>query len=367
MSSLQPVRLYAPERYKDPKLLTYAEILFPFWGVVAKDATPYVQRAEQQYQYSKEAFTLVDTIEDCDYVVLPYQYYRMMATNPSHVKMICKEAEAAKKLLLIDGSSDLEPPIPLENAVIMRISQYRYAMKPNEMTIPFPAEDLLESYCGGTLALREKSPEPSVGFTGWADIPFKSRLKIGLKELPVTLSALFDPKRGAEHKGVLFRQKALNALSETSGLRTNFNARKTYSGHVATIDGGVEDFRKDFVNNLLESDYALCVRGDGNTSVRFFEALSLGRIPLFLDTACVLPLEDELNYRDFTVFVDWRDVSRIGDILRDFHASCSPEKFKEMQKKARDAYRNYLRFDAFSVRFAGKLRAYADAFYTGTS
>jgi hypothetical protein len=363
MTTREPVRLYAPERYKIPELITYAEILFPFWGVVAKDTAPYIKRAEEQYQYSKDAFVLVDRIEDCDYVMLPYQYYRMMAVNPAHVHMIHDEAKKAGKLLLVDGSSDLEPPISLDDAVIMRISQYRYTVQPNEITIPFAAEDLLESYCDGKQVLRDKSDVPSIGFTGWAQMPLKTAIKNTLKELPVTIISLFDRKRGAEHKGVIFRKKALESLAGTNGIHANFNARKTYSGHVSTIGGGVEDFRKQFVDNLLSSDYALCVRGDGNTSIRFYEALSLGRIPLFLDTACVLPLEDEINYREFCVFVKWQDVSRIGEIVRDFHAKCDPQTFRDMQEKARNAYKNYLRFDAFSYRLAGKLRTRADEFY----
>ncbi len=133
--------------------------------------------------------------------------------------------------------------------------------------------------------------------------------------------------------------------------------RSTYSGHVATIAGSVEDTRKRFVDTLLNSDYALCVKGDANSSVRFYEALSLGRIPLFVDTECVLPLKDQIAYRDFCVFVDWRDINRIGDILADFHEKCSPEQFKKMQMKAREAYEKYLRIDAFSSHLAESLKA----------
>jgi glycosyltransferase involved in cell wall biosynthesis len=111
------------------------------------------------------------------------------------------------------------------------------------------------------------------------------------------------------------------------------------------------------VDNLVASDYALVVRGDANSSVRFYEALSLGRIPLFLDTACVLPLEAAINYRDFCVFVDWRDIDRIGEKLLEFHRSLAPERFEDMQRKARTAYEEYLRIDAFSKRLATLLRA----------
>jgi hypothetical protein len=270
--------------------------------------------------------------------------------------MILDEARAAGKPVLIDGAGDLEYPIDVPNSVVFRVSQYRYSAKDNEITVPFPAEDLLQSFRGGVLELRTKQDIPSIGFTGWADISALKRAKIFIKELPITLGALFDEKRGAEHKGLLFRKRALAALSNTKGIEPHFTARATYSGHVATISGTIKNNREEFVDNLAGSDYALAVRGDANASVRFYEALSMGRIPVFLDTACVLPLEDRINYRDFCVYVDWRDTDRIGEKLVEFHRSVTPERFALMQHKAREAYEKYLRIDSFSGHLADMLR-----------
>lgn len=356
----QPIKLYVPDSYRESErvISMHTELMFPFWGITAKDTMPYVRAAMLQYQYSKDDFVLAENIEDADFVYIPYQYERLKLVNPEKIKVIVREAEEAKKPLLIWGASDIENPIDIPHSVILRVSQYRYSKKPNEVTIPFSAEDLLETYAGGELQIRKKSERPSVGFTGWAEMSVKKRLKTYIKELPVTLSTLLDEKRGAEHKGILFRERALKALSSNARIEPHFKARATYSGHVKTIEGKVEDNRREFVENLLESDYALCVKGDANSSVRFYEALSLGRIPLFLDTSCILPLEDRINYRDFCVFVDWRDVDRIGDVLADFHANTSSQRFEEMQKKARTAYREYLRIDSFSKYLSAMLRAH---------
>ena len=352
----EPIKLYAPDSYRESKISFHTELMFPFWGVTAKETMPYVRAASLQYQYSSNDFTLVKDIQDADYVVIPYSYERLKLLNPEKARRIEQDAHDAGKPLLIDAAGDIEHEITIPNSVILRVSQYSYSKQPNEITIPFPAEDLLESYAEGKLQLRPKKEKPSVGFTGWADISLSKRIKITVKEIPITVGALFDSERGAEHKGILFRERALKALSKNSRVEGHFTARTSYSGHVKTIQGSVVDNRREFVENLLASDYALCVRGDANSSVRFYEALSLGRIPLFLDTACVLPLEDRINYRDFCVFVDWRDTDRIGDILADFHASLSPEKFEEMQRKARAAYREYLRMDSFSKHLADTLR-----------
>lgn len=355
--TINPIKLYAPDKYRESKISMHTELMFPFWGITAKETMPYVRAAMLQYQYSKDDFMLVGKIEDADFVLIPYQYERLKLVNPVRLQAIVAEAKEAGKPLLIWGASDIEHPIDIPNSVILRVSQYQYSKRPNEITIPFSAEDLLESYAGGELLIRKKTKIPSVGFTGWAEMSLKKRIKTYAKEFPITLATLFDEKRGAEHKGVLFRARALRALTKHMGIEAHFKTRATYSGHIKTIEGTVEDNRREFVENILNSDYALCVKGDANSSVRFYEALSLGRIPLFLDTACVLPLEDIIDYRDFCVFVDWRDADRIGDVLADFHAKISIEQFEGMQRKARSVYREYLRIDAFSHMLAIELRS----------
>ncbi len=354
---MEQIKLYVGENYREPTLFTHVDIVFPIWGVAAKESMPYVRAASLKYQFQEEDFMFVDTIKDADFVVVPYQYDRLRVANPSRLDMILEEARRAGKPVLIDGSGDIEHPIDIPNSSVMRVSQYSYSVEKNDLTVPFPTEDLLEIYGNGTLPSREKPQRAKIGFTGWANVPFLKRMKIWVKEIPLSLTTIVRPERGAEHKGILFRERALASLSSTKDIETNFTARSTYSGHVKTIQGTVKNNREEFVANLRESDYALCVKGDANSSVRFYEALSMGCIPVFLDTACVLPLEDVINYRDFCVFVDWRDVDSIGQKLSEFHDGCTPERFQDMKKKARSAYRNHLRIDAFSKDLARQLRA----------
>lgn len=337
--------------------MSHIPLLYPFWGVPEKQSMPYVYEAMKKHQYSPKDYMLVSIIEEADFVVMPHPYWRLMQVNPALVQTIIADAKAARKLLLIEAAGDFEKPLSIEHAVVLRLSQYRYEVSSQEITIPFLAEDLLEAYGEGVLKPRKKTERPSVGFAGWSGMPFVQRIKTAIKELPITFAATLDSKRGAEHKGLFFRERALNALAKSLRIDAHLKARPTYSGHVATLTGNGEDNRREFVQNLFESDYALCVRGDANSSVRFYEALSLGKIPLFLDTACVLPLEDKIRYRDFCVFVDWRDINRIGDILANFHAQVSPEQFEEMQRKARAAFADYLRMDSFAKQLAEILRA----------
>lgn len=323
-------------------------LLFPFWGSAPKDSMPFQKAVFAKHNFDKFYYGLAGRIEEADYVLLPHNFWNFKKKYPDLLSECVKEADKHKKPLLIDAQGDSASPINFKNAVILRTSQYRFRMKENEIMIPAYAEDLLESYFNGSLRLRRKSALPVVGFAGWADMPLKLKIKTFIKEIP---------KRAVFKKGIYFRKKALAALEKSSLVKTNFMARSFHSAHTATAKGDMDKLRREFVNNMLESDYILCSKGDGNYSIRFYEALSMGRIPLFVDTECVLPLEDIINYKDFCVFVDWRDLENIDKILSDFHKSVSGDRFIEMQKRARSAFENYLRIDSFTKYLTEKLRS----------
>jgi hypothetical protein len=106
--------------------------------------------------------------------------------------------------------------------------------------------------------------------------------------------------------------------------------------------------RREFIENLLESDYALDVRGDANASIRLFEILSLGRIPVILDTERNLPFSDKINYSDFSLIIDFRDLEKLPEKIAEFNKSISEEKYRDMQRLARAAYLQYFRVDALT-------------------
>jgi hypothetical protein len=93
---------------------------------------------------------------------------------------------------------------------------------------------------------------------------------------------------------------------------------------------------------MLNTDYMLCIRGAGNFSIRFYEALSAGRIPLLINTRCALPFDDRIDWRRHCVIVEERDLSRAATILADFHASLSFEQFRKLQAENRRLWEEWL-------------------------
>lgn len=80
----------------------------------------------------------------------------------------------------------------------------------------------------------------------------------------------------------------------------------------------------------------------GNFSVRLYETLMMGRIPVFVNTDCLLPFEDKINWKNHVVWVEWKDKNKIAEILSDFHKNISIQDFEKMQLKNRRLWKETL-------------------------
>lgn len=338
------------------KNLSHSPLLFPFLGKVIKDSTPYVSAVFQKYNFDSKYYQLADVADEADFYFIPHNFWILKKSDRGLLDEFLKDAKKYKKPVLIDAYGDSDEKIDIPNGHILRTSQYKFKIKENEIIMPPYTEDLLEAYFDNLFSLREKKDIPSVGFVGYANQPFAGRVKAIVKELPVIFIGLFLKNRETLRKGIFFRKKAIKYLTRSSVVKSNFTIRNFYSGHTETIRGDSRKIRQEFIDNMRNSDYTLCVKGDGNFSYRFFEALSLGRIPLLVDTECALPLEDIIDYKEFCVFVDYRDLSKIGEILRKFHDNLDKEQFVMMQKKAREVFENYFRIDSFTKHLVNQLK-----------
>lgn len=329
--------------------MSYIPLIFPFLGPILKESTPYISVVFKKYNFDKKYYCLTDDIKEADFVLLPYNYQNIKINNPVLLRNFIEESELNNKPVLISAYGDLVEPIKIKNAYILRPSQYRTKLDQKDIIIPAYTDDLLESLRGGTLSFRDKMEKPTVSFMGYAGQKnTMTHLKTLLREMPNFLKSVFNKKYLMHQKGIFLRKKVLALLDESVLIKTNFKIRKFYSGHLKTAEGDINKLRMDFVANIIDSDYVLCIKGDGNFSYRFYEALSLGRIPLFVNTDCVLPLENIINYKEFCVFVEVRDLRKIDEIIRKFNDGIDNEQFKAMQRKAREAFEKYLRVDVFT-------------------
>lgn len=283
---------------------------------------------------------------EADFLLLPHNFPSVRRRR-DYLKRYEELSRAQGKSVLVFWHGDSAAPAPLRRAIVFRTSQYRSAIRTNEIMMPAYAEDLLGC---AALSLRRKSDCPTIGFCGWGSYKnTKNRLGSLVKDALLDLRMLCtgDASLAARKKGLRFRMAALRVLRESPLVRTNFLVRSSFSGHRDTARIDPAEGRREFIANMLESDFALSVKGDGNFSLRFYEALSLGRIPLLLDTECVLPLEDIVAYDRFVLRVVPRDLPRMAAIVRDFYDRMTPGEFMRMQREAREAFEHFLNIESF--------------------
>ena len=134
----------------------------------------------------------------------------------------------------------------------------------------------------------------------------------------------------------------MRALEQCPDVATRFITRDHYSGHAAAGSSDMTGLRREYLENLIGSDYVLCVRGWGNFSFRFYETMSVGRVPILIDTDCVLPYGFLHDYREHCVIVPESQLGRIGEYVMRFHNRYSNEEFRELQLRIRKFWSDWL-------------------------
>ncbi len=335
--------------------------MFPFWGLNGDEVHISHRELFQTFTFDTTYYGITDDITKADAVFPPYPLSWITRRFPDLLEECARVAREAELPLFIDGFGDGEPPVGIENSYVVRYGGYRFMLnekhrfllpphiqwEPNRIEAPTQADDLLLRCAQNQFHPRQKTHEkPSVGFAGQIRTTFKNMLHERLNEMPLYLRGVADDRFFAMSTGIFWRSHALRMLERSDLVACNFKARNFYSVSPLTPQKSFKELQKDFVDIILGSDYALDVRGFGNASVRLFEILSLGRIPVILDTERILPFSEYVDYKKFSLIIDFRDIKRMPEIIADFHASLTPQQFEDMQRAARDAYVKYFRVDA---------------------
>jgi hypothetical protein len=120
----------------------------------------------------------------------------------------------------------------------------------------------------------------------------------------------------AAHKVPLLRPPK-RYLASFQGRLSTHPIRAEMARHLANRPGVLIVDRVDssatYVQLMLKSYVALCPRGYGGSSFRFFEALQLGTVPLLVGDVDTRPFKQHINWNAISLFCD--DVSELANVL----------------------------------------------------
>ena len=333
-------RLYTSRQWLESA--EYVHLLWPYWGASHWDLR-YDKLYADFISNGAELFTLTEDPSDADYFLPPcgWQYNG----SQQALRMADLAARHGKPLILF-FNHDSDGVIPVnDSAWILRTSMYRSKKRQNEEAWPAWTCDVLRTYGNGTVVKHRVSDRPIVGYCGYVD--YRNAFE-----------RMHRLVRTGFSEGAVIRGRAVRALNGSSAVDTRFILRRCFGGQ-----SGIKQ-REEYSHNLLNCDYALVARGNGNFSFRLYEAMSAASIPVFIDTDCCLPFEDVIPYRDLFVWVPASDVSSIADHVAQFHAAHDTDSLYDHRRRIREVYDRYLEPLAFHRELALRMARRAMPGYT---
>lgn len=251
--------------------------------------------------------------DEAEVALLPRLYE---ATDSREVVDTVRRAEARGLRTLVFSGHDLEPVMASESVILLHPGPTRGGQPSAQvLAVPYIFADRAR-----WPEARPDGERPTVAFCGQGTsrpgvAPARAVRRWAGRFTDRARSRVVSPPAGGH---VRLRAEALDLLTQHPGITDRFVVRDQYRAGVSSDADRVRT-QAEFDDNLRSATYALCVRGTGNFSARFYESLSFGRVPLFVDTDCVLPFEDEIDWRSRTVWLDHTEVNSIGDRLMSAH------------------------------------------------
>lgn len=302
--------------------------------------------------------------ENADFVVMPmhWSYYLWNdKAKMDEARRLADIAKANNKKIIIWYKGDLIPLVPFENALVFLPGMIKSKARSEHRACPAFVPDPKPVFGKEATEFREKREIPSVGFCGYAAINTLKTAWSIFQGIRINARTIFG---GYDYEGVtvipatLKRRRALEHISIHPKIEANFVIRDKHTAdqiRKKSLENGSSSHV--FYSNIYDSDYTLCVRGYGNWSYRFYETLACGRIPVFIDTDCVLPAAEIIDWRKYCVWVDESELRYIGEKILDFHSDLSPTDFIDLQIACRKLWKTHLTLDGFIQNVSHSLRA----------
>lgn len=226
------------------------------------------------------------------------------------------------KALWAIGKDNIEANLKtIEEDIIIIVDDYENKLKnPKDKII------LRTSLCK-SLTQKNEYPMPFV----WRNYNYVEPLTVKMS----TVNELQKPKIGfcGSIKPYKYRKKFLELMEKDERLDCDFIKKPKYNGTLTD----------EFVNCIQNNHFTFCNRGAGNFSMRFYEVLSCGRIPILINTNLILP---------FNNVIDWDDIIIMGntytEMIDKLITVWENEDIVERQKRCYDVFQQYFTKKGFA-------------------
>ncbi len=343
------VKIFFPKYLYDPGFRAH---IFPLLKPFFKNEEYTDEERLDLYGITSQDIAFVDDPMLAEILILPmsWNYYVFTEKKQFALEFIDQYSHLKQKIFIYNAG-DIGYKIPyFPNTNVFRLAINRLPKEDNVFIIPPFIQDPLRAFFNSSsIYLRSYSDKPLVGFCGFAKTSKVDAtlelLKIGLQNV---LSLLNLRKEESQQflSSSYFRGRILKILKKSSSIETNFITRKKYRAG-AQLGNISHSTVLEFYNNMNDSDYVLCARGSGNFSVRFYETLAMGRIPVYVNIQGALPLDTQIKWRDHVVWIEREEVNIIDEKIKAFHDLLDQQTFQKLQEANRKLWRRNLTMKGF--------------------
>ena len=323
-------------------------VLRPFW----KDFSISDEEREQIYGDFVQNICMVENPGEADICILPMNWLHYLKNGLlNKANSFVELAATHEKRVAIWNGGDNTAHVPFSHAYIFAASGYESRRSQHQFALPAFINDPVTELGRSEIIERPFRTRPTIGFCGQASDVFWKRVSKPLYNLWKTFKSRTGLSYLEPHPimpPTRLRAKALNILKNSSLLETTFAIRTQYLGG---NERPWQVLRQEFLDNIVGTDYTLCIRGTGNYSQRLYETLALGRIPIFVNTDCILPYDQHINWKDYSVWIDQSELAQLPAKVAVFHESLGPHGFKTLQHECRKLWKDWLSYAGFHSQF----------------
>lgn len=292
-----------------------------------------------------DRYSLVNDIEECDIAVFPINVTHLyLLRKKKHLVDFIEKARAHNKLTWVFSGGDIGLTLPYNDIYVFRLGGFR--SKTHDKTLVFPSfiTDPYQQHLKKDFEPLGKTENPEIGFVGHAQSGFKkyleevsSHIRWNIRRLRGRAYTDYQPFYPSGVKRGLY----LKHLQADPEIRCDFILRKKYRAG-ATTEEEKQRTTEAFFKNIESNLYTFCIRGHGNFSVRLYEVLAMGRIPVVVDTDCRYPLESMIDWKEHALIVPEENVAELPERLKSFHNSKSEAALKSLQEDNRALWKSKL-------------------------
>ncbi len=293
-------------------------------------------------------FQLVATIEKATIVLIPLSINHYFSTNKKleleELNQKCKRNNI-KAYGFISGDFGVIFP-DFSNIIYFRLGGFKSQVSNKNFAFPVSVSDHFQRIYKELNPIPNLKKElPIIGFCGHATLSkvkeIKEIAKCCLENTKRFLKNPFCKDWETLFASAFERASILKSFEKSTVIKTNFIYRKNYRAGAISEDER-QKTTLEYYKNIHDSDYVLCIRGGGNFSVRFYETLLMGKIPVFINTDCLLPFENQINWKNHVVWIEWKNRKNCAKTVSNFHNKLSNEEFVNLQINNRKLWKEKL-------------------------